>query len=174
MEDSARGHLGEGLGGQCEPICGAQAGARVDAESLVEPAVEGRDPDPVPDRAVGGGHAAEVVALDELEVRGPAVEGAGEAFGEATVELGDAAGVGGGEEDLEARAPLVVGGAGSVEAEHLGAGSDACGGVPDVGEERADGLGVEGARELETGNEHAGIVASGVGCGTFISVSMTH
>jgi hypothetical protein len=134
VEDRTRGDLGEGLRRQRQPVDGAQTGARVDPEPLVAPPGNRRDPDSVADRAVGGGHAADVVAFDGLEVRRPAAEGAREAFGQSTVDLGDAAGVGGGEEDLQPRAPLVVGGAGRVEAEHLGARPDPRGGVRDVGQ----------------------------------------
>jgi hypothetical protein len=109
-----------------------------------------------------------VVAIDGLEVRRPAAEGARQVFGEPAVQLGDAGSVGGGEEDLQAWSPLVVGRTGSVETEDLGAGPDAGSGVPHVLEERPDCLGVEGAGELETGNEHPGIVAGAIGQGTRI------
>jgi len=52
----------------------------------------------------------------------------------------------------------VVGRARRVEPEHLRTGPDPGGSVAGVGEEGADCLGVEGAGELEAGNEHAGIV----------------
>lgn len=135
VEDGSGGDLGEALGGGAEPVGGGDRAGRVEAERVGEPRGDVGDLDAVVDGAVGGAHGADVAGLaGGREVCGPAVEGLREVFGE---DVSDTARVArdvlGAQEDLEARAPFVVGGARGVVAEDFGAGADARGGVRDPG-----------------------------------------
>lgn len=155
VEHGAGGDLGEELGGQGEPVRRGDSGGGVEAEGGTEPGGDAGHFDAVVHGTVGGPHDADVPVARGGEVGGPAVEGLWKVFGE---HMSDASGVAahivGVEEELEAWAPFVVGGALGVVTEHLGARADAGGGVGYAGsgllQERAYGLGVEAPGELKS------------------------
>ncbi len=165
VEHRPGGHLGQPLGRGGQPVQQGHRAPGVEPEPAGQPGAETHHLDPVPGPAarVGG----------QLVRRRVAAEGGREALGQHRGDAGGVrAGVAVGQEDLQPRAPVVVGGALGVEAEHLRALPQPRRAVAQAGErlaeQRAHHPGVVLPRQLETGQErHAQRRPrdSGTGCG---------
>jgi hypothetical protein len=156
VEDGAAGELGEDLGGGREPV-GTGRPPRVEPERPADPVAELRDDDAVVERA---GRRGEVPGARPVgrEVRRIPEERAREVIGE---EAGDPVVVAVGEQQ-QPRSPVVVGGAGRVEAQHLGAGPDERRGVAEprklAAQDRPDRFGVETPGQFDSGSEFHGLI----------------
>lgn len=182
VEDRTAGDLGEQLGGRGQPVRRCDAPARVEAQLGGEPGAQVRDFDPVVDRPVGPLHDPNARFTGRGEVRRVAAECLGQALGEhfrdRRAMTGDVLRV---QEQLQTRAPLVVGGAGGVESEDFRAAAQASGGVRNSGnglvQQGPYGFEVEVAGEFQSGDEgqrgHA-VERAGSACGRrrlFLSTS---
>ena len=133
VEDRSARDLEQELLRRRQPVAGLDPMARVEAEALLEPRAERRYVHPMP----------YLVVVPAVANR-PAAEGLRKARLQVEVRVG---------EDLQPRAPAVVGRALGVVAEDVRAVPEKTCGVPYVAQEPDDDLLVERARELAAGQE---------------------
>ena len=150
MEHRAAGQLGQPLGRRGQPVQRGDPGPRVEAELAAQPRVQRGDPDVVPGRGrrLAAEREADRVAAEAgrqlaVQCRRDQVRfGAGRARGQ---------------QELQPRAPVVVGGPFAVEAEHLGARAEQRGRVAQPGvelvQQRPDHVRVELPGQLQAGQE---------------------
>ena len=133
------GGLEQGLLREQQPIQGRHAGARVEAEVVVQPVGECAHPDVMLDGdavpAESHGPTAELLGQARIQVAAHRVH------------------VGWGDEHVHPRSPAVIGGHRGVEAEHVGSPSEQRRRVLPVVQQRGDDLGVERRAQLTSGRE---------------------
>jgi hypothetical protein len=150
LEDGPAGHLGQPLPRRPRPVRHGHPVPGVEAELPGQPAAQAEDLNPVPLPAVRIAGDREPHRISTERRRQPPRH-------HLTRILGERPGVLVVQEQQQPRSPVVVGGAPGVEAEHLRAGPEQRGRVPQPGkglvEHRAHRLGVELARQPQPGHE---------------------